>query len=230
MAEENKEVATPPTPNNNEELNLLRESVKKLEAKNYELIGKLQKKETKVPDDYETLLAFKQKKEQEELEAKGKYTEATTALEQQYRERSAEDKAKIEEQQKRIRELETITPALQALSEVTHDPELVLNNLVPKEKIQNKDGMPVIVDGYEHIPVADYVKNKLEKEKPYLLKTKTISGTGAPISKPTNNGNFSEEMLKPFLKNSENITEQTRIAKVYGVETWQKLRNIAESR
>ena len=95
MAEENKEVVTPPTPNNNEELNLLRESVKKLEAKNYELIGKLQKKETKVPDDYETLLAFKQKKEQEELEAKGKYTEATTALEQQYRERSAEDKAKI---------------------------------------------------------------------------------------------------------------------------------------
>ena len=41
---------------------------------------------------------------------------------------------------------------------------------------------------------------------------------------------FSEEMLKPFLKNSENITEQTRIAKVYGVETWQKLRNIAETR
>ena len=65
----------------------------KLEAKNYELIGKLQKKETKVPDDYETLLAFKQKKEQEDLEAKGKYNEATTALEQQYRERSAEDKA-----------------------------------------------------------------------------------------------------------------------------------------
>ena len=230
MAEENKEVVTPPTPNNNEELNLLRDSVKKLEAKNYELIGKLQKKETKVPDDYETLLAFKQKKEQEDLEAKGKYNEATTALEQQYRERSAEDKAKIEEQQKRIRELELITPALQALSEVTHDPELVLNNLVPKDQIQNKDGMPVIVDGYEHIPVADYVKNKLEKEKPYLLKTKTISGTGAPISKPSNSGNFSEEMLKPFLRNSENITEQTRIAKVYGVETWQKLRNIAESR
>ncbi|BAQ92403.1 Phage minor structural protein [uncultured Mediterranean phage uvMED] len=229
MADENKEVVTPPTPNN-EELNVLRDSVKKLEAKNYELIGKLQKKEKVIPDDYDSLLAFKQKSEQEELERKGKYTEATTALEQQYRERSAEDKAKIDEQQKRIRELELITPALQALSEVTHDPELVLNNLVPKDQIQNKDGMPVIVDGYEHIPVADYVKNKLEKEKPYLLKTKTISGTGAPVGKPTNTGNFSEEMLKPFLKNSENITEQSRIAKVYGVETWQKLRNIAESR
>ncbi len=229
MADENKEVVTPPSPNN-EELNVLRDSVKKLEAKNYELIGKLQKKEKVIPEDYDSLLAFKQKSEQEDLERKGKYTEATTALEQQYRERSAEDKAKIDEQQKRIRELELITPALQALSEITHDPELVLNNLVPKDQIQNKDGMPVIVDGYEHIPVADYVKNKLEKEKPYLLKTKIISGTGAPISKPTNTGNFSEEMLKPFLKNSENITEQSRIAKVYGVETWQKLRNIAESR
>ncbi len=229
MADENKEVVTPPSPNN-EELNVLRDSVKKLEAKNYELIGKLQKKEKVIPEDYDSLLAFKQKSEQEDLERKGKYTEATTALEKQYRERSAEDKAKIDEQQKRIRELELITPALQALSEITHDPELVLNNLVPKDQIQNKDGMPVIVDGYEHIPVADYVKNKLEKEKPYLLKTKTISGTGAPISKPTNTGNFSEEMLKPFLKNSENITEQSRIAKVYGVETWQKLRNIAESR
>jgi len=229
MADENKEVVTPPTPNN-EELNVLRDSVKKLEAKNYELIGKLQKKEKVIPEDYDSLLAFKQKSEQEDLERKGKYTEATTALEQQYRERSAEDKAKIDEQQKRIRELELITPALQALSEVTYDPELVLNNLVPKDQIQIKDGMPVVVDGYEHLPVADYVKNKLEKEKPYLLKTKTISGTGAPISKPTNTGNFSEEMLKPFLKNSENITEQSRIAKVYGVETWQKLRNIAESR
>ena len=119
---------------------------------------------------------------------------------------------------------------MQALSEVTHDPELVLNNLVPKDQIQIKDGMPVVIDGYEQLPVADYVKNKLEKEKPYLLKTKTINGTGAPISKPSNTGNFSEEMLKPFLKNSENITEQSRIAKVYGVETWQKLRDIAKTR
>jgi hypothetical protein len=39
MSEENKEVATPPT--NNNEIELLKESVKKLEAKNYELIGKL---------------------------------------------------------------------------------------------------------------------------------------------------------------------------------------------
>ena len=70
MAEETKEVATPPTPNNTE-VEQLKESIQKLEAKNYELIGKLQnqKKDTKVPEDYESLLAFKQKHEREQLES-----------------------------------------------------------------------------------------------------------------------------------------------------------------
>ena len=137
---------------------------------------------------------------------------------------------RIEQLESRNRELELIAPALNALSDLTHDPELVLNNFVPKEQIQIKDGQPVIIDGYEQLPVAEYVKNKLEKEKPYLLKNRSISGGGAPITKPTSNGQFSEEMLKPFLRETENQTEQHRIASVYGVETWQKLRNIAESR
>ena len=96
MAEETKEVATPPTPNNTE-IEQLKESIKKLEAKNYELIGKLQnqKKEKEVPEDYESLLAFKQKHEREQLENEGKYTEATQALEQQYRDKSAEDKKEL---------------------------------------------------------------------------------------------------------------------------------------
>ena len=97
MSEETKEVATPPTPNNTE-VEQLKESIKKLEAKNFELIGKMQKKELmQVPDDYEDLLAFKQKHEREQLESEGKYTEATQALEQQYREKSAEDKKRIED-------------------------------------------------------------------------------------------------------------------------------------
>ena len=105
MSEETKEVATPPTPNN-QEVEQLKDSIKKLEAKNYELIGKLQnqKKETKVPEDYDSLLAFKQKHEREQLESEGKYTEATQALEQQYRDKSAEDKKKIEELTIRNRE------------------------------------------------------------------------------------------------------------------------------
>lgn len=42
MSEETKEVATPPVAAPNAEVEALKESVKKLEAKNYELIGKLQ--------------------------------------------------------------------------------------------------------------------------------------------------------------------------------------------
>ena len=230
MADEKETVATPPTPNN-AEVEQLKESIKKLEAKNFELIGKMQKKELmEVPDDYEALLAFKQKHEREQLENEGKYTEATQKLEQQYRDKSAEDKKRIEELESRNRELELIAPAMQALSEITHDPELVLNNFVPKEQIQIKEGRPVVIDGYEQLPVADYVKNKLEKEKPYLLKKAPAVGGGAPISRPSGGGEVTEEMIKPFLKNSENLTEQSRIFKVYGVDTWKKLREIAKTR
>ena len=231
MSEENKEVVTPQE--NNTEIEQLKESVKKLEAKNYELIGKLQKQkptsEKTVPEDYEALLAFKQKREQEDLEREGKYEESKNLLEQQYRDKSAEDKERIQKLEQRNKELELIAPSIQALSEITYDPELVLNNLVPKDQIQIKDGQPVVVDGYEQLPVADYVKNKLEKEKPYLLKNKPASGGGAPISRPSSD-NFSEDMLKPFLKATEDITEQGRIFKTYGKETWQKLRDIAKTR
>ena len=229
MSEENQ--ATPPAaPNNDAEVQALKESVQKLEAKNRELIGKMQKKELIEPDDYESLKEFKRQAEQRKLEEAGKYEESKLAMEEQYRERSASDKQRIAELEARNKELELIAPSIQALTELTHDPELVLNNFVPKDQIQIKDGRPVVIDGYEQLPVAEYVKTKLEKEKPYLLKNKTISGGGAPISKPSISDGYTEEMLKPFLKNSENITEQSRIAKQYGVETWQKLRNIAESR
>ena len=231
MSEENNEVVTPPA--NNTEIEQLKESVKKLEAKNYELIGKLKNQkpvtDKSVPEDYEALLAFKQKREQEDLEREGKYEESKNLLEQQYRDKSAEDKERIAKLEARNRELELIAPAMQALSEVTHDPELVLNNLVPKDQIQIKEGVPVVIDGYEQLPVQEYVKNKLEKEKPYLLKNKLPTGGGAPISRPSSD-NFSEDMLKPFLKASEDITEQGRIFKTYGKETWQKLRDIAKTR
>ena len=229
MSEENQ--ATPPAaPNNDAEVQALKESVQKLEAKNRELIGKMQKKELIEPDDYESLKEFKRQAEQKKLEDAGKYEESKLAMEEQYRERSASDKQRIAELEARNKELELIAPSIQALTELTHDPELVLNNFVPKEQIQIKEGKPVVIDGYEQLPVADYVKNKLEKEKPYLLKKAPAVGGGAPISKPSISDGYTEEMLKPFLKNSENITEQSRIAKQYGVETWQKLRNIAESR
>ena len=75
--------------NDIEALKAEREALKK---KNYELIGKLQKKElvNEVPDDYEALKKFKQQAEQSKLESEGKYTEARQAMEQQFRDASAE--------------------------------------------------------------------------------------------------------------------------------------------
>ena len=48
MADEKETVATPPTLAPNAEVEALKESVKKLEAKNYELIGKLQNQKKRV--------------------------------------------------------------------------------------------------------------------------------------------------------------------------------------
>ena len=81
-------------------------------------------------------------------------------MEEQYRERSASDKQRIAELEARNKELELIAPSIQALTELTHDPELVLNNFVPKDQIQIKDGRPVVIDGYEQLPVAEYVKTQ----------------------------------------------------------------------
>ena len=43
------------------------------------------------------------------------------------------------------------------------------------------------------------------------------------------NDNFSEEMLKPFLKGSESLVEQKQIW-LKDKELWQKLRDVAKSR
>ena len=109
------------------------------------------------------------------------------------------DKDRIQKLEARNKELELIAPAMQALSDITHDPELVLNNLVPKDQIQIKDGKPIVVDGYEQLPVAEYVKTKLAKEKPYLLKNKLpFSFIYHSISKLTANFLYQLFYLKLF--------------------------------
>ena len=95
------------------EVDALRVEREALKKKNYELIGKLQKKEliNEMPDDYNELKEFKRQAEQNKLESEGKYTEARQALEQQYREATAEKDKRIAELEARVRELELIAPA-----------------------------------------------------------------------------------------------------------------------
>ena len=84
-----------------QEVEALKESVRKLEANNKALMeqyGKAMDKAKAIPDDVDVnaLIAFKQQKEQEELEAKGRYEEAIAKQAQQFREAEAMQKQQIE--------------------------------------------------------------------------------------------------------------------------------------
>ena len=61
-----------------------------------------------------------------------------------------------------------------------------------------------------------------------MLKNKPLSGGGAPISRPSSD-NFSEDMLKPFLKETQNLIEQGVIYN-RDKELWRKLNDIAKTR
>ena len=196
------------------EVENLKAEVEAMRKKNAELLNETKKAKAKAnaaPDvDVQALLDFKAKAEQAELEQKGKYGEAKQALEPQYRERSSPDKQRIEELESKVRELELISPASQALAEVVHDPSLVLQNFLPKDKIDLQEGKPVVVDGYERIPVADWAKTKLKEQAPYLLKQQTPQGGGAPAGRTTS-ATVPAGTKNPFEAESFNITEQMRL-------------------
>ena len=125
------------------EVENLKAEVEAMRKKNAELLDETKKAKAKAnaaPDvDVQALLDFKAKAEQVELEQKGKYGEAKQALEQQYREKSTTDKQKIEELESKLRELELISPASQALAEVVHDPNLVLQNFFCLQLLHTED-------------------------------------------------------------------------------------------
>ena len=208
MAEEQTQEVMPVDSSENAEAQSLKNEIESLKKKNYELIGKMQKKELlEVPPDYEALKEFKQNAEQSQLEQEGKYGEAKTALEKQYREKSGEDKKRIEDLESKVRELELVSPAVQALAEIVHDPNLVLNNFLPKDKIEVDNGVPVVVDGYERTPVNDWAKAKLPD---YILKQPRPQGGGAPVGKATG-ADLPIGMKKNPFEDGGNITEIMRL-------------------
>ena len=210
MAEEQTQEVMPVDSSENAEAQSLKNESESLKKKNYELLGKMQKKELlEVPPDYEALKEFKQNAEQSQLEQEGKYGEAKTALETQYREKSGEDKKRIEDLEAKVRELELVSPAVQALAEIVHDPNLVLNNFLPKDKIEVDNGVPVVVDGYERTPVNDWAKAKLPD---YILRQPKPQGGGAPVGKATG-ADLPVGMKENPFENGGNVTEQMRLYK-----------------
>jgi hypothetical protein len=208
MSEEQIQEATPVEATNGQELDALKSSIEALERKNHELIGKL-KKAKAVPDgvDVQELLDFKRQVEQSKLESEGKYTEARQALEQQFREVTAEKDQRIAELEARVKELELISPAVSALADIVHDPDLVLKTKLNKDQIQREaDGTVVVVDGYQRTPVGDWAKQSLPS---WMQKQPKPQGSGAPAGRSS--GEIPAGTKNPFAKESFNLTEQSRL-------------------
>ena len=210
MSEEQIQEVTPVEAASNQELDSLRNSVKALERKNHELIGKL-KNAKAVPDgvDVQELLEFKRQVEQSKLESEGKYTEARQALEQQFREATAEKDQRIAELEARVKELELISPAVSALADIVHDPDLVLKTKLNRDQIQREaDGTVVVVDGYQRTPVGDWAKQSLPA---WMQKQPKPQGSGAPAGRSS--GEIPAGTKNPFAPESFNLTEQSRLYK-----------------
>ena len=210
MSEEQSQGITSPEAQNNSELDALKKSVAALEKKNDGLIGKLQKNELigDVPDDYNELKEFKRQAEQNKLESEGKYTEARQALEQQYREATAQKDKRIAELEARVRELELIAPANTALADVVHDPSIVFKaDLLKPDQIEREsDGTVVVVNGYERKPINEWAKTLPS----YMQKAPRPQGSGAPTGRSVA-GDIPPGTKNPFNKETFNLTEQSRL-------------------
>ena len=188
----------------------LQRSVEALERKNKELIAELRaaKKAPAVPDgvDVNELLEFKRNYEQQQLESQGKYQEARQALEQQFREATAEKDQRIASLEARVRELELVTPAVTALADIVHDPDMVLKTKLSADQIErDPDGTVVVVDGYQRTPVQEWAKAL----PAWMQKQPKPQGGGAPSGGVSSS--IPTGLSNPFSRESFNLTEQARL-------------------
>ena len=209
-----EELIKPNPPVNTAEVEALKESVRKLEANNKALMdqyAKAQEKAKAIPPDVDVnaLIAFKQQKEQEELEAKGRYEEAIAKQAQQYREAEEAKNKKIQELEARQRQLEVEAPAVTALADVVHDPQYVLSRISKEQLSREADGTVVVVDGYNRTPVKEWAMSQMPQ---WVQKNPRPQGGGATTTKvQTEFVNAGEK--NPFAKESFNLTEQARLYK-----------------
>ena len=204
----------------------LKTELETMRRKNAELLDEYKKAKAQakaVPDgvDVQELLDFKAKAEQENLEKQGKYGEARQALEQQFREATAEKDKRISELEARVRELELITPAVSALADVVHDPDLILKTKLTSEQIEREpDGTVVVVDGYQRTPVGEWAKTL----PAWMQKQPKPQGSGAPSGRASSDSVAG--IKNPFSKETFNLTEQSRLFKT-DRDMYERLKNAA---
>ena len=199
-----------PVEQNADNQNLVAE-LEAMRRKNAELLDEYKKAKQQakaVPDgvDVQELLDFKRKTEQQELESQGKYTEARQAMEEQFREASAEKDRRIAELESRVRELELLTPAVSALADIVHDPDLVMKTKLSADQIQREaDGTVVVVNGYERTPVAEWARTL----PAWMQKQPKPQGSGAPVGRV--GGDIPAGTKNPFASETWSLTEQGRL-------------------
>ena len=207
-------VATPPTPPA-ADIDALQRSIQNLERKNQELadekrkLRKYEKMAETLPDgvDIKELLDFKRSHEQQQLESQGKYEEARQALEQQFREEASQKDQRIAELEAKVRDLELLTPAVSALADIVHDPDLVLKTKLDNNQIEREaDGTVVVVNGYQRTPVTEWARATLPA---WMQKQPKPQGSGAPTGRTSND--IPPGMKNPFSRESFNLTEQARL-------------------
>ena len=204
----------------------LKTELESMRRKNAELLDEYKKAKAQakaVPDgvDVQELLDFKAKAEQADLEKQGKYGEARQALEQQFREATAEKDKRISELEARVRELELITPAVSALADVVHDPDLILKTKLTSEQIEREpDGTVVVVDGYQRTPDGEWAKTL----PAWMQKQPKPQGSGAPSGRATSDSVAG--VKNPFSKETFNLTEQSRLFKT-DRDMYERLKNAA---
>jgi hypothetical protein len=193
----------------------LQDSIAKLTEKNRELIGELRQAKRKadaVPDgvDVQELIRFRQEHEQQKLESAGQYEEAKRQLQEQYDRDTAALKAEAERLQARVRELELVSPAVSALSELVHDPDAVLKLKLPADRIErDPDGSVVVVDGLQRTPVKDWAQSNLPA---WMLKAPAPRGSGAPVGGGGGApAGIPAGTVNPFDKETFSLTEQGRL-------------------
>ena len=202
-------------PDNSAEMAALKAEVERLRKSNSEILDDYKKAKEAAkavpPDvDVDALIAFKQKKEQEELEAKGRYEEATEKLATQYRQAEEQQKQKIEQLIAEKRQLEVEAPAVTALADVVHDPQYVLTRISKDQLTREADGTVVVVDGYNRTPVKDWAMSNMPQ---WVQKNPRPQGGGATTTKVQTEFVTAAGEKNPFAKESFNLTEQARLYK-----------------
>ena len=171
----------------------LKAELEAMRKKNAELLDETKKAKAKakaVPDvDVQALIDFKNNAEQAELEKQGKYTEARTKLEDQYREKSSEDKKRIAELESKFEQqenaklkekeewkalseklqaqLDEVSPYKDKHEKMVSDRKEALLSLIPedqREKFKNKDleTIEFVTENNPNITKEEIIKEVLE--------------------------------------------------------------------